>query len=222
MKTTGFTIKEIDLINFKKRKYVRKLTAKAIREGVLVRSKCCDLCNDQGKIQAHHIDYGKPIDITWLCTKCHAKVHSSQDHPLNPKNNTQTPMPYVVEEYRHISIEFQVPIKTFLALSEQAKREGKSISQIMKKLAMNAAPVENEQLEFNFEEKQNDRTQNVQQPRICSVETYEGLHKQSKCSVLSEVRGKRNNSVRGMGKQLLEISARHGANARKLQRPSAN
>ena len=27
------------------------------------------------KVQAHHEDYTKPLEVTWLCSACHAKVH---------------------------------------------------------------------------------------------------------------------------------------------------
>lgn len=38
----------------------------------------CSICGDL-KSQAHHHDYSKPLDITWLCVKHHSEIH----HPLN-------------------------------------------------------------------------------------------------------------------------------------------
>lgn len=34
----------------------------------------CALCGREGK-HRHHSDYGKPNDVTWLCTKCHRRLH---------------------------------------------------------------------------------------------------------------------------------------------------
>ena len=45
----------------------------AIKSGKLVRQPC----EDCGKIpsEAHHTDYSKPLDVRWLCRKCHLGLH---------------------------------------------------------------------------------------------------------------------------------------------------
>lgn len=35
----------------------------------------CIICNSVEKVQAHHEDYSKPLDITWLCHEHHMKRH---------------------------------------------------------------------------------------------------------------------------------------------------
>ena len=47
--------------------------AKAIRNGILVRSPCVR-CGEQ-KSLAHHEDYDKPLDVMWLCQPCHKQRH---------------------------------------------------------------------------------------------------------------------------------------------------
>lgn len=47
----------------------------AINGGKLVRPLQCTFCNKKCKPNAHHIDYTKPLDILWLCVKCHKKIH---------------------------------------------------------------------------------------------------------------------------------------------------
>lgn len=46
----------------------------AVRDGKLFK-KPCEICGDN-KVHAHHKDYSKPLDIVWLCPKCHHRLHS--------------------------------------------------------------------------------------------------------------------------------------------------
>ena len=216
-----FTIKEVELINFKKRRYVRVLTSKAIRCGKLIRPKCCELCLSEGRIEAHHIDYGRPMFVSWLCKRCHVKAHTV-DHPLNPENNHQTPMPYIVDEYKKITVTFEMPIKNYLALKEESEKSGKPISHIMREKAEHAFPVHNPQMEFKLEEQQHDESQHVAHSRVQSLEEDEGLREQPERPILQEVRRSRNYNLQGMEQQLFAIPLRHGEHAGRLQRNFAN
>src|SRR5580704_3739196 len=46
----------------------------ALQRGVLVRPDACSRCggSGNGRIEAHHEDYDKPLDVIWLCKSCHA------------------------------------------------------------------------------------------------------------------------------------------------------
>jgi hypothetical protein len=143
-------ISEMDLINFKKRKYVRQLTAVAIKKGELVRPQICDLCDEtHHDIDAHHIDYGRPFDVVWLCPGCHGLAHSA-DHALNPANNSQSPLPLVCEKYNNVTVSFSMPIRNFLALKNESIAQKKSISELMRAESIKKFPILEEQLEFNF------------------------------------------------------------------------
>lgn len=56
----------------------RKVRA-AIVSGLLIRPKTCNRCgiepppcsDGRSRIQAHHHDYSKPLDVEWICSKCH-------------------------------------------------------------------------------------------------------------------------------------------------------
>lgn len=54
----------------------RIAVAKAIKAGTLVRGPCergDDTC--RGRIEGHHDDYTRQLDVRWLCKKHHADVH---------------------------------------------------------------------------------------------------------------------------------------------------
>jgi hypothetical protein len=61
------------------------LITRAIITGELVCPDRCSVCgyeqkrrnrSDYRAIHAHHDDYSKPFDISWLCRRCHAKRHA--------------------------------------------------------------------------------------------------------------------------------------------------
>lgn len=47
----------------------------AIRDGRLVPLPC-ERCGTTAFIHAHHEDYSRPLDVTWLCSKCHGLRHA--------------------------------------------------------------------------------------------------------------------------------------------------
>ena len=74
------------------------LTEYAIQCGVLVRRDTCEQCGRFGKgsdgrdlVQAHHSDYNKPLDVMWLCSRCHHKWH--QQNKATPKRRRITRVP---------------------------------------------------------------------------------------------------------------------------------
>lgn len=51
----------------------RRRVTQALKQGKLER-KPCTHCGAK-KAHAHHHDYSKPLDVQWLCQKCHSKEH---------------------------------------------------------------------------------------------------------------------------------------------------
>jgi hypothetical protein len=47
----------------------------AVRSGKLVKSPCA-FCGAAERVEAHHHDYSKPLDVTWLCKPCHRRFHA--------------------------------------------------------------------------------------------------------------------------------------------------
>lgn len=62
----------------------RRCVNPAVRAGVLVKPESCSSCgavfdpNKPRSLQAHHSDYTKPLDVVWLCPKCHAEHHPNR------------------------------------------------------------------------------------------------------------------------------------------------
>lgn len=52
------------------------LTSNAIRDGRLIRQPC-EVCGAE-KVEAHHDDYSKPLEVRWLCRKHHLEHHGKQ------------------------------------------------------------------------------------------------------------------------------------------------
>lgn len=47
----------------------------SIKAGKIARPETCQDCGSGGRIHGHHHDYSKPLDVEWLCPRCHRKRH---------------------------------------------------------------------------------------------------------------------------------------------------
>lgn len=53
----------------------RRVVYEAVRAGVLSRPDTCSKCGRKNcRIEAHHKDHTKPLDVIWLCPSCHRKL----------------------------------------------------------------------------------------------------------------------------------------------------
>lgn len=48
----------------------------AITSGKIAR-KPCEKCGET-KTEGHHEDYSKPLEVIWLCRKCHCHIHKER------------------------------------------------------------------------------------------------------------------------------------------------
>ena len=54
----------------------RQQANNAVRDGKLEKQPCIHCGNE--KVQAHHKDYSKPLDVTWMCFRCHREKGHGQ------------------------------------------------------------------------------------------------------------------------------------------------
>ena len=54
----------------------------AVRSGFLIKPEICPSCGEitrSKEMHGHHKDYSYPLDVDWLCVRCHAKSHPRGD-----------------------------------------------------------------------------------------------------------------------------------------------
>jgi hypothetical protein len=65
----------------------RSLVAAALKSGKITKAVSCERCKtDQRRLEGHHPDYFKPLEVLWLCPPCHSLIHPH--HPnVHGKNH---------------------------------------------------------------------------------------------------------------------------------------
>lgn len=51
------------------------LVQSAVRTRAMVKPMTCESCGTTANLEAHHEDYAKPLEVTWLCKSCHFNLH---------------------------------------------------------------------------------------------------------------------------------------------------
>ncbi len=54
---------------------VRSFTRNCIKKGILIKGNC-KVCGKNENVEAHHEDYGKPLEVIWLCRIHHRELHN--------------------------------------------------------------------------------------------------------------------------------------------------
>lgn len=62
-----------------KRKKAREIFNHYVRDKHIEKQPC-EVCGNN-EVEAHHDNYDKPLNVRWLCFKCHRKWHKLHDNP---------------------------------------------------------------------------------------------------------------------------------------------
>lgn len=66
-----------------RKNHPEKIAAHRVVEGKLRRGKLtrkpCEVCGSEDRLNAHHDDYSKPLDIRWLCRLHHVQLHREME-----------------------------------------------------------------------------------------------------------------------------------------------
>lgn len=53
----------------------------ALKTGKIDKPESCSVCGEhigKDKVQAHHVDYSKPFEVTWCCQDCHIALDKAR------------------------------------------------------------------------------------------------------------------------------------------------
>lgn len=110
----------------KEKAHARYEVRGAIEKGFLVRPDICTLCGRDGMIFAHHSDYSDPLNVDWLCRKCHGKLHKELGYTETTEKSKS--------KYASISIYES----TWFNLKERARDEDTTLIKMLDKIAKEA------------------------------------------------------------------------------------
>lgn len=55
------------------------IVGNAIRDGAIKKPEAYESCGSTNKIEAHHDNYTKPLEVRWLCEECHKEWHRNNE-----------------------------------------------------------------------------------------------------------------------------------------------
>ena len=61
---------------YPEKEVARRAVREAVRLGYMSSPGVCERCGGEGKLDGHHADYSKHLDVEWLCRPWHAAEHT--------------------------------------------------------------------------------------------------------------------------------------------------
>ena len=66
----------------------RRFTSTLINYGFIEEPDECEVCGSDERLHAHHLSYENPLDVVFVCHKCHNQIHN--DEKENRKSTKRT------------------------------------------------------------------------------------------------------------------------------------
>ena len=68
---------------YRKKVLARAKARYALKTGKIIKPSVCEVdgCNSTD-IVIHHYDYDRPLDVMWVCFKCHHKIHRIDNNEM--------------------------------------------------------------------------------------------------------------------------------------------
>jgi hypothetical protein len=86
IKNENYRKNNLEYYRKSQRKYAKNNPNKIISQQIADRKtklgKSCEICGSTEKLQRHHKDYSKPLEIITLCSVCHKDVHSKYQNKI--------------------------------------------------------------------------------------------------------------------------------------------
>lgn len=106
--------------------YAQGVIFRATIEGRIKRPNICSICHKYCKPESHHRDYSKPLEVIWLCRKCHLEEHRKPDavvenSPEVIKGILSWKAPDGMMNIKDIAKEFNLTVGTVLRHIRQKK-----------------------------------------------------------------------------------------------------
>lgn len=61
-------------IKDKYKRRAREILHNAVKYKKVKKPSTCEKCSNKN-VQAHHLDYSKPLEVVWVCRSCHENLH---------------------------------------------------------------------------------------------------------------------------------------------------
>jgi len=68
---------------YRKKALARAKARYALKTGKIIKPSVCEVdCCNSTDIVIHHYDYDRPLDVMWVCFKCHHKIHRIDNNEM--------------------------------------------------------------------------------------------------------------------------------------------
>lgn len=71
----GVSRQRVNQIVRKQSHNARVKLSQAVKAGKVIKPGICERCESTRKLEGHHPDYSRPLEVQWLCSPCHSLVH---------------------------------------------------------------------------------------------------------------------------------------------------